>query len=132
MMRMPLTDAHIRLLRGVRGVIAADPMLASWMAGETGPALVIEDFASQPWASLTFSGTRHSLSIRLEGPADLVAAGRARLGVLLHEPDLALGGHFLAELTLEDRPDDGDGFETGGRQGHARLAIQLEALTIEE
>lgn len=133
MKRLPLNDVHVRLLRGIRAVIAADPLLAPWMAGEAGPALVIEDFESRPWASLTFSGMRHSIAIRLEGPADLVAAGRARLASLLDEPDFGLSGHFLAELALDDRPcDNRDASGEGGLDGHARLAIQLEALTIEE
>jgi hypothetical protein len=133
MMRLPLSDVHIRLLRGVRAVIAGDPMLAPWMAAEAGPSLVIEDFESEPWASLTFSGTRHRLAIRLEGPPALVEAGKARLALLLDEPEIQVPGHFLADLALEaipcrEAPAPGK-FDP---DGHARLAIQMEALTIEE
>lgn len=133
MMRMPLSDVHIRLLRGVRAVIAGDPLLASWMAAEAGPSLVIEDFESEPWASLTFSGTRHRLAIRLEGPIELVAAGQARLTQLMDEPDIHVPGHFLADLALEVTSGaERTAFANCDPDGHARLAIQLEALTIEE
>jgi hypothetical protein len=133
MKRLPLSDIHLRLLRGVRGVIAGDPLLAPWMAAEAGPSLVIEDFESEPWASLTFSGTRHRLAIRLEGPAALVAAGQARLALLMAAPDIHMPGHFLADLVLEAMPCKGP-LRPGNfdPDGHARLAIQLEALTIEE
>lgn len=131
MMRLPLTDVHVRLLRGVRAAIADDAMLAPWMAGEAGPALVIEDFESEPWASLTFSGTRHRLAIRLEGAAALVEAGRARLLALLDDPDIPVPGHFLAEFALQELAC-GSGEGGSAPEGHGRLIIQLEALTIEE
>lgn len=131
MMRLPLTDVHVRLLRGVRAAIAGDPLLAPWMAGGTGPALVIEDFESEPWASLTFTGMRHRLAIRLEGAPAMVEAGRARLLALLDDPDIPVPGHFLAEFALQELACDAGGSD-GGSEGHGRLIIQLEALTIEE
>jgi len=146
LMRSNLTNAHIRLLRAVRATIAADPWFAAWCpqaaassdAGfddfETGlhagsssaPTLVIEDFASEPWASLTFSGMRHSLAIRLHGPQLAVESAYDRLECLLTEPDLDIHGHFLADMELvesegEIHPD-----------GSMSLGIQFEALTIEE
>lgn len=74
-MRMLLTDAHVRLLRAMRSAIAADRWFEPWLDGRFGPALVIEDFTSEPWASLTFAGMRHAIDIRLSGPnADVEAA----------------------------------------------------------
>jgi hypothetical protein len=133
MMRLPLSDVHVRLLRGVRATIAGDPLLAPWMAGDGGPALILEAFDCQPWASLTFNGMRHSLSIRLDGPAPLVEAGRARLAALFQDSDLGLSGHFVADLVLEAGTERPGGLgEADSRSEHVSLALQLEALTIEE
>jgi len=135
-MRGLLVDAHVRLLRAVRGAIAADPWFDCWLdagAGEedfscerAGPPLVVEDFASEPWASLTFKGMRHSLAIRLHGGMQAVESAYDRLEALLTEPDLKLPGHFLAEMEL---------IESKGeihQDGSMTLGIQFEALTIEE
>lgn len=136
-MRALLTDAHVRLLRAVRETISADPWFDGWAPQALADAassseafgvqrLVIEDFASEPWASLTFSGMRHSLAIRLHGTQTAVESAYDRLEALLTEPDLDLPGHFLAEMELvesngEIHPD-----------GSMSLGIQFDALTIEE
>ncbi len=145
-MRCSLTDAHIRLLRGVRAIIAADPWFAEWQphadcgsqsarepsAPETcrgtglSPTLVIEDFSSEPWASLTFSGMRHSLAIRLRGAQQSVESAYDRLECLLTEPEIDLPGHFLAEMEMVE--SDGEIHPDGSMS----LGIQFEALTIEE
>ena len=136
-MRGLLVDAHIRLLRALRATIAADPWLDDWASivdaeGLHGapcaavPKLVIEDFASEPWASLTFSGMRHSLAIKLHGRQNDVETAYDRLEALLTEPDLNMPGHFLAEMEL---------IESSGEihlDGSMSLGIQFEALTIEE
>ncbi len=145
-MRGLFVDAHVRLLRAVRAAIVADPWFENWtQPGEealfgvggceekdvfslasVGPSLVIEDFASEPWASLTFKGMRHSLAIRLHGAVDAVESAYDRLEALMTEPDLQLPGHFLAELEL---------IESNGeihQNGQMTLGIQFEALTIEE
>jgi hypothetical protein len=125
-MRVQLTDAHVRLLRGVRAAISADGWLSQWLEGGDGPSLVIEDFASEPWASLTFSGMRHRLDIRLAGLEAGVDDAHARLRELLREPELDLPGHFLAELQLVEHVGE---IHT---DGHKSLAVRIEALTIEE
>ncbi len=133
-MRNQLTDAHIRLLRGVRAVIAADSWFDPWMSEapdaasrpSPSPSLVIEDFASEPWASLTFCGMRHRLDIRLSGPAPDVETAYRRLRSLLDEPAIELPGHFVAELQLTQKTEE------FYQDGHMGLAVQIEALTIEE
>lgn len=145
-MRSSLTDVHVRLLRGIREVIAADETLAGWLArpfdlvdahrldvhrldkhrAEPARGLVIENFESEPWASLTFLGMRHRLDVRLSGEEAHVADAYDRLKALLADPPLNLPGHFVAELELIDslgeiRPD-----------GRMDLSVRIEALTIEE
>lgn len=125
-MRFQLTDVHVRLLRGIRSLITSDPGLAHWLDDREGPAMVIEGFDSEPWASLTFSGTRHRLDVRLQGPAAEVEDASARLRALLKEPDLNLPGHFLAEIEVSRSISEIH------QDGLMSLAIQVEALTIEE
>ena len=136
-MRASLTDAHVRLLRGIREVIAQDERLAGWLAhpfdlvrddtpARRAQGLVIENFESEPWASLTFTGMRHRLDVRLSGEEAHVADAYDRLKALLADPPLHLPGHFVAELELIDslgeiRPD-----------GQMDLVVRIEALTIEE
>ena len=80
---------------------------------------VLEEVASRSWASVTFSGARHELAFRLEGPEAGEAADRflANLDVAEFE----LRGHILADIALmsEDR-----------RPGCVRIG--LEALTVED
>jgi len=87
---------------------------------------VIEGFDSSPWASLTFVGERHSLHIRLFGTATAVEGAYDRLRALFTEPDINLPGHVLAEMQLMDSSGE---IHPDGRMS---LAIQFEALTIEE
>ncbi len=125
-MRLQLTDVHTRLLRSIRSLIAADPNLAQWLDDSDGPRLIIEGFDSEPWASLTFSGTRHRLDIRLQGPGHAVADASVHLRALLKEPELELPGHFLAEIEAIETISDIQ------HEGLTSLAIQVEALTIVE
>lgn len=130
-MRMNLREAHSGLLRAVRALIADDPLLADWTeeswAGEgSRPTLVVEDFDSEPWASLTFTGMRHSLLFRLEGPEEAVLGVRRRLCSRLEEPDLKLKGHFLADAELTDVSRESREF------GRMSLCLRLLALTIRE
>lgn len=127
-MRMQLADAHVRLLRAMRQAIAADRWFDPWLGDGSGagPALVIEDFSSEPWASLTFTGMRHRIDIRLEGRQVDVEAAYDRLRALMTEPDLELAGHFLAEIALSCT--HGEVRDDGGMA----MTLSYEALTIEE
>lgn len=127
-MRNLLTDAHMRLLRAMRSVIAADRWLEPWIEGDpqAGASLVIEDFSSEPWASLTFSGMRHCIDIRLRGQRMDVENAYARLRSLMLEPELDLPGHFLAEIELVHT------IRETGTDGSLMLSLRYEALTIEE
>lgn len=127
-MRHMLTDAHIRLLRALRSLIAADSWFEPWLDNIPGQgvSLVIEDFSSEPWASLTFAGMRHSLDVRLRGSQVDVEAAYDRLRALLLEPEIEVPGHFLAEMELVDSMGE------IGMDGSMTLSLHYEALTIEE
>lgn len=102
-----LSDATSALLRAVR------LNLLSFRG------FVLEEIRSRSWASVTFSGARHELAFRLEGPGAEQAGSR-----FLAELDVAefeLRGHILADIALvsEER-----------RPGWVR--IRLEALTVDD
>lgn len=73
------------------------------------------------WASVTFTGARHRLRVRLEGEGAVGAA--ADFLAVMSDLDLPIPGHIVADLALlaEERRDGG---------GYA--ALELEALTIED
>ena len=135
-MRASLTDAHVRLLRGIRRALAADSLLAGWLdqpldhRAEPQPApcsgLVIENFHSEPWASLTFTGMRHRLDVRLCGAEGQVVAAHQRLKQVMDDPPLDLPGHFLAGIEVIDSLGEVDA------DGRMDLRVRIEALTIEE
>lgn len=80
----------------------------------------VERCSSRRWASITFSGQRHELSLRLEGRQ----AGAAADALVreLSERDFALRGHIVADIAVasqERRPDGG------------LVRLDLEALTVE-
>jgi hypothetical protein len=115
------------LLGALRIAVARDPWFAGWLDPTNGgPALVVEGFSCEPWASLTFAGARHHLALRLSGPIDSVEAASDRIEALLASGDLPLAGHFLAEVALGERE------ATIGNDDMMHLRIELEALTIED
>lgn len=78
-----------------------------------------EEVSSHAWASATFTGARHELAFRLDGP-DADAAADAFLADL-DEAEFVLRGHILADINLVSR--------AGVAPGAVRIAI--EALTVE-
>lgn len=125
-MRTMMGGIQVSLMRAVRAAIGADRWFDGWTGIGGTASLVIEEMESNPWASLTFSGQRHRMGFRLEGPITDVESAYDRLVALLTEPDISLVGHVLADMQLaesvgEIHPD-----------GRMSLAILFEALTIEE
>ena len=136
-MRMRLSAVNARLLRSIRALAGGLP---SETVGETAgaasaegegvrggqPLLVIEDFTETPWASLTFSGIRHGIDIRLDGDE---AEVRRVVAELADWPDSAcegLAGHFLADVQVQENSRV---LHEGGRMS---LCLRLDALTIAE
>ena len=85
---------------------------------DQGAGVLVEEVASRPWASATFSGDRHALSLRLtgrnaHGAADAVLPD-------LDEREFTLPGHVVVDIALRGAERDGDD-----------VRLVLEALTIE-
>lgn len=117
---------QVGLMRAVRTAIGADRWFDGWTGVDRATSLVIEEVSGTPWASLTFTGQRHRIGFRLEGPMLEVEAAYDRLVALLTEPDISLAGHVLADMQLAESVGD---IHPDGRMS---LAILFEALTIEE
>ena len=125
-MRMNLSGTAAALLRAVMAVVHSGQNATGAGAGDGWPVLVAEVSEPEPWASLTFTGARHCLDLRLEGPEAELGAVRCRLAERLGELDLQIAGHFLADAELRETD------RTFLENGHISLNLRLLALTIEE
>lgn len=102
-----INDATTALLRAIRTNL------------ENCPNVVLEEIRSRSWASATFLGARHEVTLRLEG--DGAGAATADFIETLDAREFQLRGHILADIALvahEPLP--------GGAK------IRLEALTVED
>ena len=132
-MRVGLSQVSASLLREIRKWAAGPTPHVAVPDGDTdadarteAPLLIIEDFGEAPWASLTFSGMRHRVDIRLEGEASALAALEEGLAGWEAEAAPVLTGHFLADLQItRTGMVELDGARTS-------LSLRLDALTIEE
>lgn len=84
-------------------------------AEAAGVTMAITDSDATPWASATFNGARHRLTIAGDG------AAFDRWIAALPQAELPLRGHLVADLQVVGRMVTGDG-----------VAFDLEVLTVEE
>lgn len=105
----PQTDrAQAAILRAVAAI-----------AGPLGARVVIEEMRARDWASLTLTGTRHELDVRLDGPG--AAAALAAVHERLADAAIAVPGQIVAEAVVEAGTADDDG-----------VAMTICALVINE
>ena len=110
MMRLPLSDAAAGLFRALlaRAAVSRDRILLS-------------EFRSADWQSLTFIGERHQISLRVPGPdADNIVE---RLTAGIEDAEFPIAGHLVADITLAEPPL---------RNGDGSISVEIEALTIAE
>ncbi len=86
--------------------------------------VAIEEVRCRAWASATFVGARHELSLRIEGEQADEAASSFVAG--LNTAEFPLKGHIVADMHLASQER---GTACGG-EGFVRLRI--EALTVED
>jgi hypothetical protein len=98
------TDGLGPLLRALRQRAGAGP--------------VIEDLRTTPWASITFSGARHSIALRFEGEAARHAARAMTDG--LDYAEFHLGAHILVDIAVAETRLAGD-----------NVYLVIEALIID-
>lgn len=110
MMKLALSPAAASLLRALlaRGGIDRDRIL-------------LTEFRSVDWQSLTFVGERHIMLLRVPGPdADLLVN---RLVGDLSDADFSISGQIVADIALEQPPI---------RNPDGSISLAIEALTIAE
>lgn len=111
-----------------RATIRRDGARGSWMRllsevlklGEGRADLVRH--AERPWASATFSGTRHTITLAFEGP-EAVAAGE-RLVAALGEHEFDIPGQLVADASVAE--------VTHEHLPQLRLVAELELLLLED
>ncbi|MEO7813912.1 MAG: hypothetical protein ABIR87_00505 [Sphingomicrobium sp.] len=90
-------------------------------AGVDRNRILLSDFRSADWNSLTFAGERHEITLRIPGPG---AAGPAKLlADGLEEADFAIAGQIVADIGLVRPPSD---------QPDGSILVEIEALTVAE
>ena len=110
MMKIRMSRAATGLLRG---------LLAR--AGEDRDRILLTDWRSVDWQSLTFVGERHSIRLRIAGPDSADIARRLTGGI--GDAEFPLPGHVVADMLVAEPPV---------READGSHVLVLEALTIEE
>ena len=109
-MRLAMSPAAAALLRS---------LLAR--AGVDRDRILLTEFRSTDWQSLTFIGEQHRIRLRIPAPdASQIAA---RLVNNLECDEFSIPGHVVADVALAGEPE---------RQEDGSITIVIEALTVEE
>ena len=109
MMKLALSTAAAGLLRA---------LLAR--AGVSRDRILLTEFRSVDWNSLTSSDDRHQIDLRIPAPAD--AMSDLLLGGL-EEFEFAIPGQIVADISAPQKPR---------RNADGSMSIRIEALTIAE
>lgn len=110
MMKLALSPAAAGLLRA---------LLAR--AGVDRDRILLSEFRSTDWQSLTFMGERHEMELRVPGPNAAALVDRLTAG--LAEAEFAIPGQIVADIGLERPPS---------RNPDGSFSLFIEALTISE
>ena len=110
MMKLAMSTAAAGLLRA---------LLAR--AGVDRNRILLSDFRSTDWNSLTFAGERHEITLRIPGPGAVGVAALLIDG--LEDADFTIPGQIVADITLA-KPLEG--------QRDGSILIEIEALTVAE
>jgi hypothetical protein len=110
MMKLAMSPAAAGLLRALLS-----------RAGVDRNRILLTEFRSDDWRSLTFTGERHRMDLRIPGPGAVRIANV--LTQNLGEAEFSVSGHIVADIAVE-----------GAMIEHSDGAISLtiEALTVEE
>lgn len=110
MMKLAMSPAAASLLRALLG-----------RAGVDRNRILLSDFRSTDWRSLTFAGERHRIHLRVPGPG--AAAIAECLTRDLGDAEFAIPGQIVADIAVEgamiEHPD-------------GSISLTIEALTVEE
>ncbi|HYI42309.1 MAG TPA: hypothetical protein VD768_01635 [Sphingomicrobium sp.] len=110
MMRIAMSPAAAGLFRALRSRAAVER-----------DRILLTEFRSVDWQSLTFVGERHHFQLRIPGPDGNHVLSRILDG--LGDDEFAIPGHFVADIAAVGEPESHpDGSAT----------VTLEALTVAE
>ena len=110
MMKLAMSTAAAGLLRALLARVGVDRN-----------KILLSDFRSTDWNSLTFAGERHEITLRIPGPNARTVAALLIEG--LEDADFAIPGQIVADITLAKLPVD---------QRDGSILIEIEALTVAE
>ena len=110
MNRIPMSSAAAALLRAL---IAR--------AGVPRDRILLTDAHSIDWRSLTFSGERHQIDLRVPGPDSRATVERMCAG--LEDTEFSIPGIIVADIGLAG---------TATRSPDGSLNLTIEALTVSE
>jgi hypothetical protein len=109
MMKIPMSSAANALLRALIARASVDHH-----------RILLSDSHSTDWQSLTFSGERHHLALRVTGADSPQVAGRMCDG--LEDAEFGIPGMFVADIAVVGSPR---------AAADGATEILIEALTIE-
>ena len=109
-MRMAMSPAAAGLLRALlrRGGVNRDRIL-------------LTEFRSTDWQSLTFIGEQHRIRLRIPSPEAREIAAHLVNGI--GDCEFAIPGHVVADITVEGEPET---------LPDDSVALTIEALTVAE
>ena len=88
--------------------------------GERADRILLSDIRSHDWQSLTFSGERHSILLRVNGEGAGSIVHKLISG--LEDAEFAIPGQIVADISAAEHEREADG----------SLTVAIEALTITE
>lgn len=110
MMRMAMSPAAAGLLRLLLRRAAVDR-----------DRILLTEFRSTDWQSLTFTGEQHKIRLRIPAPGASEIASQLVNG--LAEADFSIPGHVVADIAMSGEPE---------RQEDGAIVLEIEALTVAE
>ncbi len=92
-------------------------LLAQIIAKLRPARVIVVDAASKPWASVTFAGERHELTLLVEGDAAGTVAQRLERTIRCEEFDIT--GHLVADILITHKSADMEA-----------VRLDIQALTV--
>ena len=93
------------------------------LAGLNPASVMIESDRETPWASATFSGTRHYFDMTVSGNDAIAAA--ANLGTMISEDRVSIAGHVIADILLSSH-------QLVQSSNMPIVVLGIEALTVSD
>jgi hypothetical protein len=90
-------------------------------AGVPRDRILLSDWRSVDWQSLTLAGERHHVRLRVAGPHSAAAARRMTVG--LEDAEFSIPGQIVADIVVSGEPE---------RIADGSTRVAIEALTIAE